>query len=151
MWDNGIASAVLFSCLLIATSVWDIRKRIIPDMICFAIAVVGMLTFYPAKLLGVLLALPFLIAALVKEGGMGGGDVKLIAASGFVLGFPLTCAGTIMGLLTLLIWHTTMRATCKVKRTPVTLVTQTALPLAPFLAVGFIGAMFLELGDYLQP
>lgn len=151
MWDNGIASAVLFSCLLISASVWDIRKRIIPDTICVAIAAVGLLTFHPTKLLGVLIGLPFLIAALVKEGGMGGGDVKLVATSGFVLGFPLTCVGTIMGLLTLLLWHITMRAVCKVKRTPVTSLTQTALSLAPFLAIGFIGAMFLELGDYLQP
>lgn len=151
MQANGIASAVLLSCLLIAASLWDIKKRIIPDSICFAIAAVGMLTFHPIKLLGVLIGLPFLIAALVKEGGMGGGDVKLVTASGFVLELPTACAGTVIGLSALLLWYIAMKAVCKVKRAPIPLAIQTAMPLVPYLSIGFIGAMLLNLGGYLQP
>lgn len=88
MQANGIVSA-LFSCLLIVASVWDIRKRIIPDTICIAIAVVDLFNFYSCKLLGVLITLPFLIAALIKEGSMGGGDIKLLAVSGFALGLSV--------------------------------------------------------------
>lgn len=144
MWDNGIASAVLFSCLLIMASVWDIRKRIIPNTICLAIAVVGLLTFQPAKLLGVLLGLPFLTAALVKEGGIGGGDVKLAAVSGFVLGLPIACAGTVIGLIALLLWHITMNVVRKATRIPSPAVSQAAMPLAPFLSLGFTVAYALQ-------
>lgn len=84
MQANGIASAVFFSCLLIVASVWDIRKKIIPDTICLAIAAMGLLTFHPTKLLGVLLGIPLLIAALVKEGGMGGGDMEPSPYEGLV-------------------------------------------------------------------
>lgn len=137
MWDNGIASAVLFSCLLIAASVWDIRKRIIPDTICVAIAAVGMLTFYPAKLLGVLLGLPFLIAALVKEGGMGGGDVKFVAACGFVLGFSNGSVGLVIGLLATLMWHIAKNVAGRLKRGFAMPAKAASLPLVPFLSFGF--------------
>lgn len=149
MQANGIASAVLFSCLLLVALVWDIRKRIIPDTICITIAVLGLLTFHPAKLLGALLGLPFLIAALVKEDGMGGGDVKLAAASGFVLGLPTACAGTIMGLSVLLLWYIAVRVVCRAKKIATPLELQTAIPLVPFLSIGFIGAILLGLGGYL--
>ena len=151
MQANGIASAVLFSCLLIVASVWDCRKRIIPDTICITIAVLGLLTFHPAKLLGALLGLPFLIAALVKEGGMGGGDVKLAATSGFVLGLPTACVGTIIGLSALLLWYIAIRVVYRVKKISTSPIVQTAIPLAPFLSLGFIGAMLLKTGGYLQP
>lgn len=149
MQANGIVSTVFFSGLLIIASVWDIGKRIIPDTVCLAIAAIGLLTFHPDKLLGILIGLPFLIAALVKEDGMGGGDVKLVAVGGLVLGLPLACAGTIIGLSVLLLWHLAMRAVCKAKRIPVPSAIQTALPLAPFLSVGFIGATLLKLGGHL--
>ena len=140
MQANGIASAVLFSCLLLAASVWDIRKRIIPDSICLAIAVVGLLTFHPAKLFGMLLGLPFLIAALVKEGGMGGGDVKLVAACGLVLGISAGSIGLVIGLLAALMWHIITRIVYKRKQELVAAVKTSSLPLAPFLSIGFIMA-----------
>lgn len=140
MQANGIALAVLFSCLLLAASVWDIRKRIIPDTICLAIAVVGLLTFHPAKLLGMLLGLPFLIAALAKEGGMGGGDVKYVAACGFVLGFYTGSVGLVIGLLAALMWHIIARIVHKREQGAVETVKTPSLPLAPFLSIGFIMA-----------
>lgn len=143
MQANGIASAVLFSCLLLAASLWDVRKRVIPDTICAAIALAGLLTFTPGKLAGILLGLPLLIAALVKEGGMGGGDVKLAAASGLVLGLPAGCAGLVLGLSAVLVWHFAARGLRRLRGRPVPPVDAAALPLAPFLSAGFIAATFL--------
>ena len=60
-----------FIALLLAAK-FDIRKRIIPDAICLAVALTGFIFFEPIKLLGILAALPFLLAALFF-GGMGGG------------------------------------------------------------------------------
>lgn len=144
MWANGIASAVLFSCLLIVASVWDIRRRIIPDTICLAIAVLGLLTFQPAKLLGLLLGLPFLIAALIKEGGMGGGDVKLVVACDFVLGFSTGSVGLVIGLMAALMWHIVKNVAGRLKQGVVTPAETTLLPLAPFLSFGFAMASALK-------
>ena len=47
MEANGIAQAVLFSFLLMAASVWDLRKRIIPDSICLLIALTGLKSISP--------------------------------------------------------------------------------------------------------
>lgn len=149
MQANGIASVVLFSCLLIVASVWDIRKRIIPDTICIAVAMVGLLTFHPTKLLGILLGIPLLIAALAKEGGMGGGDVKFTAAVGFVLGLPIGCVGLAVGLLTAIIWYFVANGVRKMVQMPALSSKAVGLPLAPFLSIGFIGVTLLKFGGYL--
>ena len=73
MAADSTLQAVLFFCLLLAASVWDLRKRIIPDSICLFIALTGLINFSPVRLWGVLAALPLLIAALCKPEGIGGG------------------------------------------------------------------------------
>jgi len=89
--------------LVIAAAGWDLRRREVPDLIPCAVlacAVVGRLLGSGAGgwlglcgglALGLLLTVP-----LFFLGGLGGGDVKLIAALGAVLG-PL-------GLLSALFW-----------------------------------------------
>ena len=79
---------VIFTVLLFAASACDLKKREIPDQLNGAIALTALLSFSPCNLLGLLTGLPFLIAA-VTCGGMGGGDIKLMAASGLVLGVRL--------------------------------------------------------------
>ena len=76
--------AVIFTLLLCAASVTDLTKRIVPNWLCLGIAGVSIIGFTPVKLLGILIALPFLLAA-VFFGGMGGGDIKLMATCGLVL------------------------------------------------------------------
>lgn len=135
---NSTVQTMLFFCLLFAASVWDIRKRIIPDVICAAILLTGMMSFTPDKAFGVLLGLPLLIAALIKEGGMGGGDIKLTAASGFVLGFPSGVAGLIIALVAVLFYHLGLRIIHKAGQKKPPVAKETAVPMAPFLSVGFI-------------
>lgn len=146
---NSVLTGALFFCLLLAASVWDFRKRIIPDSICVAITVVGLLTFAPGKLAGILIGLPLLVAALWKEGGMGGGDVKFTTACGFVLGLPSGCAGLILGLIAALVWHIGLKTICRLKWLPITPAKTSALPLAPFLSLGFIATTILRLAGYL--
>ena len=89
-----IVKGALFFALLITAAVWDIKKREIPDLIPLALLPVGCigitLSALPAALSGaVITALPYLIAAVaVRRGGfaVGGGDIKLTAGCGFVLG-----------------------------------------------------------------
>lgn len=126
-----------FAALLATASAWDIRKRIIPDTLCLCIALTGLLTFEPVKLFGILAAVPFLLAALFW-GGMGGGDIKIMAAAGLVMGFHKSMAAIIMGLTVMLVFHAIRFIVQKLRRRDV----QKAYPLAPFLSLGCLAAYF---------
>lgn len=91
--------ALLFLTALTAASAVDCRERTIPDFLCLLTAAAGLISFSPAQLFGVLAALPLLIAALIRPECMGGGDIKLTAATGFVLGFWRGIWGMALGLL----------------------------------------------------
>jgi leader peptidase (prepilin peptidase)/N-methyltransferase len=127
-----------FAALLLAASVSDIRRKIIPDSICLGIALTGLLTFEPVKLAGILAAALFLITALLF-GGMDGGDIKLMAAAGLVLGFNKSMAATLIGLTALLVFHAGNTIIQMLRgRT-----TQKSYPLAPFLSLGCLAAYFI--------
>jgi len=128
----------LFIILLLTASVFDIKKRIIPDTVCLLIALTGLIGFEPVKLFGILTALPLLLAALVW-GGMGGGDIKLMAAAGLVLGFHKSMAAMVMGLIVLLVFHAICFLVQKLRGRDA----PNAYPLAPFLSLGCLAAYFL--------
>ena len=146
MQANGIAQAVLFFCLLLSASVWDLRKRIIPDSICLMIVLTGLIDFSPVRLWGILAALPLLIAALIKEGGIGGGDIKLTAAAGMVLGFWGCTAGLLLGLTLSLFFYFIEQLIRRLRRLEPQKASQAALPMAPFLSLGFFAVTILKIG-----
>lgn len=133
-----ILQGCLFSALLLAASVYDIQKRIIPDRISLGIALTGLLTFEPMKLSGILAAVLFLIIALFF-GGIDGGDIKLMAAVGLVLGFTKIMTATVIGLTALLIFHAGKTIIQRLSGRTV----QKAYPLAPFLSLGCLAAYFI--------
>lgn len=130
--------AVFFIALLCAASVFDLRRRIIPDTLNLAIAATALLCFSWGTLWGITVALPFLLAA-VFCGGMGGGDIKLMAACGLVLGLPKGLLATVVGLLLLLLYAAAQRIICKVQGREA----ENAFPLAPFLSAGCVLAYFI--------
>ena len=138
MQANSIAQAVLFLCLLLAASVWDLRKRIIPDSICLFIALTGLMDFSPVRLWGVLAALPLLIAALCKPEGIGGGDIKLTAAAGMVLGFGGCTSGLLLGLTASLFFYLINQLVRRLRKLEPQKASQASLPMAPFLSLGFL-------------
>lgn len=139
-----LLQAALFIALLAAASAIDVQKRIIPNTLCALIAGAGLLQFSPARLLGVLAALPLLIAAMRKPGSMGGGDIKLTAAVGLVLGLGGGLAGLAIGLTLALLFHGARQLHSRLcqKNRPV----PASLPLAPFLSLGFLTAYFTIYG-----
>ncbi len=145
MAADSTLQAVLFFCLLLAASVWDLRKRIIPDSICLFIALTGLINFSPVRLWGVLAALPLLIAALCKPEGIGGGDIKLTAAAGIVLGFWGCSAGLLLGLTASLLFYLTNQLIRRLCRLEPQKASQVALPMAPFLSLGFLAVTILNL------
>jgi len=111
----------------------DVRTRELPDTVPIAILLSGFIGFSPLdSMLGLLAAgLPFLIAAYM--GGMGGGDVRLMAASGFALGLWGGILQIIIGLSVTLLFAAVSK---KARR-------HDALPLVPFLGAGGFAAYLM--------
>lgn len=126
---------VLFFLVLSLAAVSDIRKRIIPDRISFLIAGVSLIPTEPVYLTGLLVALPLLIAG-ITAGGVGGGDIKLTAACGLVLGIERTFAGLLMALSLLLLFHAARKCIRKIRKRNCVAEKEQAYPLVPFLLVG---------------
>lgn len=137
-----LLQAALFIALLAAASAIDVHKRIIPNTLCALIAGAGLLQFSPARLLGVLAALPLLIAAMRKPGSMGGGDIKLTAAAGLVLGLGGGLAGLALGLALALLFYGARQLQARLERKGRTV--PASLPLAPLLSLGFVTVYFLS-------
>jgi leader peptidase (prepilin peptidase)/N-methyltransferase len=128
----------LFFSLMILASVLDIRTRIIPNSLCAGIAASGLILFEPHQLLGILTALPFLIVALTKPGGVGGGDIKFMAAVGFCLGLEGGLTAAIVGLTAYLLFFAFYSAVQGIRKRE----RLKAFPLVPFLSVGCTIAYF---------
>lgn len=122
---------VLFLFLLLAASVVDLKRREIPYWVSGGIAALSLMHARPECLLGLIPALFFLAAAV--NGGIGGGDVKLAAACGLVLGLPHAMMGTMLGLLLQLLFHLCARCVLPLLKRQV----WSSYPMAPFLAIGY--------------
>lgn len=136
--------AAIFSSALIVIALIDVEHRLIPDLITLpglvigllGVLIVGQITLLDA-ILGVIVggALFFLIA-LLSRGGLGGGDIKMIAFVGAFLGLSGTLLtiffGSLLGSLVgiyLLVFRQAHR--------------KTAIPYGPFLALAaFLTALY---------
>ena len=146
MAANVTLQAVLFLCLLLAASVWDLRKRIIPDSLCLMIALTGLMDFSPVRLWGVLAARPLLLPALCETEGIGGGDIKLTAAAGVVLGFGGCTSGLLLGLTASLFFYLINQLLRRLRKLEPQKASQASLPMAPFLSLGFLAVTILKIG-----
>ena len=122
----------LFFLVLFLVAVSDIRKRIIPDWMPFLIAGVSLIPSEPVYLTGLFVALPLLIAG-ITVGGIGGGDIKLMAACGFFLGLEKGFLAAVTGLaLAVLVQGAFLRN----RNVPFALI--------PYLAAGCLAANFIK-------
>ena len=128
---------VLFLLLLLSASLVDLKRREIPDWVSGGIATLSLMHVRPECLLGLIPALFFLAAAV--KGGIGGGDVKLSAACGLVLGLSGALIGTIVGLMFQLLFHLCAKCVLLFFRKQV----WSAYPMAPFLAIGYAAAYYI--------
>ena len=142
--------------LLFAIAQIDLRHRIVPNSLVGAGLIIGLLFYLPLMLypllpvpealvsqraagdgfLGLLLGAGImLVIFLVSRGGMGAGDVKLMALIGLYVGLRGTAAvlflGFLLGALTGLFFIITGRLTRK-----------DALPFAPFLSLAALIQVF---------
>lgn len=93
----SVLQGTLFLIGLMSAAWTDLRRRQIYDLSGIVIAGAGLISFSPARLLGLALAVPFWLASRRGRGGMG--DAFLIAASGFLLGFLRGVAGLVLALV----------------------------------------------------
>lgn len=143
----------LVSSVLIAIAIIDLKELIIPDSLVISILVFSLIYkatnyfFYNEpplildSLLGLLLAGGlFLAIVLLSGGGMGGGDVTLIGALGFVLGVKNILLVIFLSFLYGSIISIFLLATkLKTRKDPI--------PFGPFIILGFFTTIFV--GDML--
>lgn len=101
---SELLPAILLSTLLILSVLTDIREKLILDVITLpSIALlvivrlfIGQEPFLTYLIGGVLGFGLLLLLAVISKGGMGGGDIKLYAAIGVVLGPSLTVMSLVL-------------------------------------------------------
>jgi len=131
----------LFAGILVAAGYIDIKTRTIPDWIHVLIMLVALIKVdLVDSLIGlVLVPLPFLLMACIKEHSIGGGDVKLVAVCGFLLGFSRAELGSLIGLL-LFVISVCLLSLYKNENL------KKSYPLVPFLGLGFIIVCLTNIG-----
>ena len=139
-------AALLLTATLAAATVTDLRARRIPNRLTAAAAALGLVlaaTSGSTALINALaaasaVAAPLLVVSLIRPEGIGMGDVKLVAVLGLYLGWAAWPALLIALVLASLTGVLLALGT----RTPPS---QTALPLAPFIAAGSLPVLMLAL------
>jgi len=145
--------------LLVVIVVYDIRHTIIPDAFVYGFIALAALSlvvdFQTLTLLwptlthvlaGPILFTPFFLLWLVSKGRwIGLGDGKLVFGFGWLLGLSKGIAATLLGF-----WIGAAVSVCILIgqswlfRSPKRLTMKSELPLAPFLILGFLIALFLD-------
>lgn len=130
-----LAFAYLGILTMVAFIDWD--TKIIYDRFHIGIGLLGIVSLWlfpeqrlTERLIGAaVIALPMLILALMVEGAFGGGDIKLMAVSGFLLGWRRMAAAMFIALLAGGGYCILMLARGKVAR-------RDSFAFGPFLALG---------------
>ncbi|TDO92246.1 leader peptidase (prepilin peptidase)/N-methyltransferase [Halanaerobium saccharolyticum] len=131
-----LAAGLIFSSLLIVLTIIDFDHQILPDKLTLGGLILGLIfSFFRSditviySLAGILAAggLLFLIAYLSK-GGMGGGDIKMMAMVGSFTGPIIALSSIFLGAVIALIAHLPGIVSGKTGM-------KTKLPFGPFLAL----------------
>jgi leader peptidase (prepilin peptidase) / N-methyltransferase len=137
-FDNPvwIIKGFLFAQMLIIIGYSDAKTHEIPDWLLIPTALSGLIQFQLIPSLQGLFVvfLPLLLVAKLSKGRLGGGDVKLMAANGFVLGPAGAVGGTIIGLGVFLILYPIFYRKKETK----------AYAMAPYLGIGCFLAYVLK-------
>ncbi|MBI4689639.1 MAG: prepilin peptidase [Nitrospirae bacterium] len=155
LWRFGIGWHTLFyfalvSALIVITFI-DLDFQIIPDSITLPGVLVGLITGslilpdpflrwsllgYKASFIGALTGFTlFYAVAVLSRGGMGGGDIKMMAMVGALMGWKSVLLTTFLGSLLGSIWGVFLMIVKGKGR-------KTKVPFGPFLAAGTIITLF---------
>lgn len=141
---QGLFGLFLFSLSLVISQI-DLEHYIIPNRLVIILLLTGIMYHILVQDLTILnrffglvlgFTVPFLMA-IISRGGMGGGDIKLMAAIGWWLGFPGVLYALFVGALTGSIIGVILIALRLKKR-------KDPIPFGPFLVLGFLMMFFLQ-------
>lgn len=137
--------AILLPVLLIYIAVEDMRTREISPYLCIGLACLSLFDFHLENLLG--LGIPLILwacATWICPEQLGGGDIKLTAAVSVVIGFTAVVYGIIIAFTLELISFLKMKKGLTEQEAR-----NYSMPLAPFLAIGFIITYFMKIGGFI--
>ena len=136
---------VFYTLLFLILAVIDLRYRLIPDRIIYPAIVVtlalvilmpsaGMPTFSNSLIGSLAMFIPFYLIALFGQGGIGWGDVKMATLVGLITGFPAIIVAFLSTSISggVAAGYLLSKQKGKIK----------TLPLAPFLSLGAIVALY---------
>ncbi len=140
----SLGFALYIPCI-VASAFIDAKTKEIPNSLIVAMLVFGVIhavlnfngpVLWWERLIGIAAGgLPLLVAYIVSRGGMGGADIKLMAAAGLFLGWKLVLVALVTGIVAGAIGVLILAAMKKAGR-------KTAVPFAPYLAIGIIVSIF---------
>jgi leader peptidase (prepilin peptidase)/N-methyltransferase len=116
--------SVAITAVLLTIAVIDFDTHEIPDKFVIALIPLAILTIwiqpevgFISRAIGLLvISLPMLVMALVINNAFGGGDIKLMAVCGFLLGWQQTLVGFFAALVLAVVWGIYLRIKGKNKR-----------------------------------
>lgn len=135
--------AWIFISILVSITISDLHTKLIPNKIIFP----GMIVFlilrifthplpYTDYLIGFLVGGGiFYFIAIISRGGMGGGDIKLLAMIGLVLGWQLTLVTILLSSVIGVVFSGILLLLGKIKR-------KEPIPFGPYIALAAVIAYF---------
>ncbi len=126
-----------FASVLLVAAMIDVDTMLVPPSLTVFILVLGAVSLFMLRdvpfydrLIGLAVGgLPFLLVAIVTRGGMGGGDIKLMAVCGLVLGWRLILLSLLVSVVAGGVYAAVLLLTKRSKK-------GAELPLVPFLSGG---------------
>ena len=139
-WSMELLKGIIFMQTLLYASVSDIQTHEVKDFLSVLILITGFIGVTLSDILMMLLSSLFIggmlfVCAVVSGNRLGGADVKLSAASAFLLGFSKSIAGLVIGLFFAIICNIYLSRKSKTKGN--------AFPLVPYLSIGFMAMYFI--------
>ncbi|GHU93311.1 hypothetical protein FACS1894208_02590 [Clostridia bacterium] len=153
--NGGLVELLKFEALSLfgyVATVYDIKEKRIPNALVVLMLGAWVVMVVPHLLYDTASAIPtlissiigfavagvlFLLVYLVSRKGLGGGDVKFMAAAGLYLGFQNVLPAILYGAILSAITGVILMLTKKMGR-------KDAIPLAPFLYVGILLTIFFR-------
>lgn len=149
-----VAMVELGACYMaaLAAAVIDLKTKTIPNYIPLSIFLLRILAFiyellFTESALGYMLSSIFgclvcvsllAIANKLSKGGIGGGDIKLLAAVGFMCGIYVVCSTLLLALFACIVISAVLLGLKKCTR-------KDSVPFGPFIWVGFLFMIIMKM------
>ena len=155
-----ITGAIIFP-ILTYCAIIDYKKHLVANICCVLIGAIGFIPFIynlvcgnyysllDAALGAALIPLPLFIAAMITNGGFGGGDIKIMIGVGFCVGlfkgFTILILALFLSVIFMLISNTVKK--CKAKKTNASSekIKNVAFPFVQYIAIAVILLFFANI------